>query len=50
MSDRFESLDEGHHTEGTLSAWTRAESRYGRRHHDHDTDRWARYENRQDRD
>lgn len=49
MSDRFESLDEGHHTEGTYAAWTRSNSRYGRRHHDHE-DRWTRYEPRQDND
>lgn len=47
MTDEY---DEDAHMAGPYSAWSRSESRYGRRHHDHPADRWARWENRQDHD
>lgn len=49
MSDRFGAFDEDAYMAGEYAAWTRSESRHGRRHHDHDN-RWTRYEPRQDAD
>jgi hypothetical protein len=51
MSDRGGYFDDDEHTDGMYSAYSRANSRYGRRHHDQD-DRWARHteQHLQDRD
>lgn len=42
MSDRTHPFDDADPTDGQWAAYTRAASRYGRRHHD-DGDRWNRY-------
>jgi hypothetical protein len=43
MSDEHGSVfDDAAHTDGMWAAYSRASSRYGRRHHDHD-DRWQKH-------